>query len=176
MTPQETRLRDVATPSEAEAYLRAFVALIERPRRVELRVDADVGDKVAAYLTALLSEVDRLRGERDEAKTVAAASGMLDALRTAIPLASHEIEALAEKWPSVVQTMLKAERDAQAAEAQADQHRARAERLAATLRFYASKNAWRSATVYMCGHSAPSQAVLDGGRRALRALSQEGEG
>ena len=121
MTPQETRLRDVATPSEAEAYLRAFVALIERPPRDELRVDADVGDKVAAYLTALLSEVDRLRGE-------------------------------------------------------ANQHRVRVERLAATLRFYASKNAWRSATVYMCGHSAPSQAVLDGGRRALRALSQEGEG
>ena len=54
--------------------------------------------------------------------------------------------------------------------------RTRSERLARALSFYASKNAWRSATVYMCGHSGPSQAVLDGGRRALRALSQEGEG
>ena len=57
-----------------------------------------------------------------------------------------------------------------------DRLRTRSERLAGALRFYASTNAWRSATVYMCGHSAPSQAVLDGGRRALRALSHEGEG
>ena len=54
--------------------------------------------------------------------------------------------------------------------------RTRSERLAGALRFYASKNAWRSSTVYMCGHSGPPQAVRDGGRKALRALAQEGEG
>ena len=54
--------------------------------------------------------------------------------------------------------------------------RTRSERLAGALRFYASKNAWRSVTVYMCGHSGPSQAVLDGGKKVLRALAQEGKG
>jgi len=54
--------------------------------------------------------------------------------------------------------------------------RTRSERLAGALRFYASTYAWRSSTVYMCGHSGPPQAVLDGGKKALRALAQEGEG
>ena len=67
-------------------------------------------------------------------------------------------------------------RDLAALLSEVERLRTKSERLAGALRFYASTNAWRSSTVYMCGHSGPPQAVLDGGQKALRALAQEGEG
>lgn len=126
MSPEETRLRDEFVQIILPWLEVAMNSAIPEPWEVSAHCAARAADAILTRLrgetdiTALLSEVDRLRGD-------------------------------------------------------VDQHRARAERLAEALRFYASKYAWRSSTVYMCGHSGPSQAVLDGGQKALQALAQEGE-
>lgn len=65
----------MADTTEAVEYLTAFAALVERPPRDDLQVDAEVGDKVATHLrtllserTALLERVERAERERDEAR------------------------------------------------------------------------------------------------------------
>jgi hypothetical protein len=45
-------------------------------------------------------------------------------------------------------------------------------RLRIELGYYADENRWRSHEVLMCGHSGPSAAVRDGGRRARAALQE----
>lgn len=45
-------------------------------------------------------------------------------------------------------------------------------RLRIELGYYADENRWRSSEVFMCGHSGPSAAVRDGGRRARAALQE----
>lgn len=55
------------------------------------------------------------------------------------------------------------------------------ERLRGALEFYASTTAWRTATVFACGHHEDSKADRDGGKRARQALAThpaqpEGEG
>lgn len=86
-------------------------------------------------------------------------------------------EALVWAWTGVnVGVVMVSADDLSAILAEVERLRTRSERLAGALRFYASTNAWRSSTVYMCGHSGPPQAVLDGGQKARRALAQEGEG
>ncbi|ODT87035.1 hypothetical protein [Phenylobacterium sp. SCN 70-31] len=79
--------------------------------------------KSAADLRLLLSalkaereKVAGLTGERDEARAVAGYPGYV---RDLVPMCSDEIEGLAEKWPRVVNTMMAAERDKEAAESRA---------------------------------------------------------
>lgn len=68
-----------------------------------------------ANALALLDRLEEVERERDEAVSIVGFADLQAAIRATKPLASDEIEALQEKWPQVVRTMLQAERDQQAA-------------------------------------------------------------
>ena len=164
MTPEETRLR--------EALSRA-----EHVESVGLMIKS-------ADLTAVLSEMERLRGERDDARQGERnASEHVRRVAADANEAFAAAEALDEFWdacghPGNRGTLTPAEqaasliRECDAAAALADQHRARAERLAGALRRvepYLDAIVCYAST--MDEHE-PNRIAFE----ARQALAQEGEG
>ena len=78
--------------TEAVEYLTAFAALVERPPRDDLQVDADVGDKVAAHLRALLSERTALLAKLETARKDR------DAAEAAVEAAKAEVSEAVSRW------------------------------------------------------------------------------